>query len=75
VAIHQGWLDAQLAASKATASHRVELSAVLQAFAQMLQVERGLDRLTTERSGELVHVRSIELAAAINRIRNRSLKT
>jgi hypothetical protein len=42
----------------------------LAAFDQLLAGDRGLDRLTTGRSGDLVRVRSIELAAALNRLRN-----
>jgi predicted ABC-class ATPase len=65
VAIDQGWFEPQL--GKAEAVPLVEL---LAAFDRLLGNERGLDQLTTGRSGDLVRVRSIELAAALNRLRS-----
>jgi predicted ABC-class ATPase len=65
VAIDQGWFEAQLGNVKA-----VTLVELLAAFDRLLTNERGLDQLTTGRSGDLVRVRSIELAAALNRLRS-----
>jgi predicted ABC-class ATPase len=65
VAIDQGWFESQLGKAKT-----VPLVELLAAFDQLLVDERGLDRLTTGRSGDLVRVRSIELAAALNRLRH-----
>jgi predicted ABC-class ATPase len=65
VAIDQGWFESQLGKAKT-----VPLVELLAAFDQLLANDRGLDRLTTGRSGDLVRVRSIELAAALNRLRS-----
>ncbi len=65
VAIDQGWFEAQLGQARV-----VPLVELLAAFDQLLADERGLDRLTTGRSGDLVRVRSVELAAALNRLRS-----
>ncbi len=65
VAIDQGWFEPQLGHGQT-----VPLGALLAAFDQLLATDRGLDRLTTGRSGDLVQVRSIELAAALNRLRS-----
>jgi predicted ABC-class ATPase len=69
VAIDQGWFEPQL--GKAETVPLVEL---LAAFDQLLATDRGLDQLTTGRSGDLVRVRSIELAAALNRLRHQLVK-
>ncbi len=65
VAIDQGWFEPQLGTAKT-----IPLVKILGAFDQLLADERGLDRLTTGRSGDLVRVRSLELAAALNRLRD-----
>jgi predicted ABC-class ATPase len=67
VAIDQGWFEAQLGKAKT-----VTLVELLAAFDRLLTNERGLDQLTTGRSGDLVRVRSIELAAALNRLRHQT---
>jgi predicted ABC-class ATPase len=65
VAIDQGWFEPQLGKAD-----RVPLGKILVAFDQLLAGDRGLDQLTTGRSGDLVRVRSLELAAALNRLRH-----
>jgi predicted ABC-class ATPase len=69
VAIDQGWFESQLGKAKT-----VPLVELLAAFDQLLANDRGLDQLTTGRSGDLVRVRSIELAAALNRLRHQLVK-
>ncbi len=64
VAIDQGWFEPQLGTPKT-----MPLVKILAAFDQLLADARGLDQLTTGRSGDLVRVRSLELAAALNRLR------
>jgi predicted ABC-class ATPase len=66
VAIDQGWFNAEFPTDP------VALSQVLAVVGQLLQSVGGLDRLTEGRSGDLVQVRSVELAAALNRLRHTS---
>lgn len=70
VAIHQGWFAPQFTSANGGSSNLVALNTILTVFEHMLQLEQGLDRLASARSGGLVQVRSIELAAALNRLRN-----
>ncbi|MBE9028477.1 ABC-ATPase domain-containing protein [filamentous cyanobacterium LEGE 11480] len=65
VAIHQGWFETQIT------TQTPDLSQLLQVFEQLFENAQGLDQLTQERSGDLVQVRVIELAAALNRLRDR----
>jgi predicted ABC-class ATPase len=64
VAIDQGWFNAEFTPDP------VPLAQVLAIVGQLWQGEGGLDRLTEGRSGDLVQVRSLALAAALNRLRH-----
>ena len=66
VAIHHGWFDQQVA------SEPPSLAQLLQVLTDLLDTPQGLDQLTSGRSGDLVEVRGIELAAALNRLRDRA---
>lgn len=70
VAIHQGWFDQALNFDQSLNPPRVCLKKLRQILETLLTKPQGLDQLTQARSGELVAVRSIELTAALNRLRH-----